>query len=344
MPHIQKIQTKSGVAHKVHWSLDGVRHTKRFSPSVPFREVKRFSDTIIAREHEESGPEHIRLGQLLGQYIVLRSKEHDCWREKIAMNHLILYTGDIYAHRLTAEVLHRFRDNLFDKRMIGKSGDFAADQKVRRGVNHDLRHLRVLFRWAYRRGILRSHPFDRVEFFKVSKPRPDVLTRDEMLRMQRALARDDRLVFHLLRYTGLRIGEACALRVSDVDTSSGLIHLERTKNGEQTDIPLDRRLARIWRWTGVLEQDPNAFLVKKKPDTIARHFRDAMNLAGIHKKMPTHIFRHTAGRRILERYYTTGNAQQIAKKFLRHKTDLMVQHYQQVYVEDIGKSMEDVDL
>lgn len=321
-----------------------MRHTRRFPPSIPYREVKRFADTIIAKERQESGPEHIHLGQLLGQYVILRSKEHDCWRETIAMRRLIEYAGDIYAHRVTAELLHRFRDNLFDKRIAQKATNFATDQRVRRGVNHDLRHLRVLFRWAFRRGIIHSHPFDRVEFFKTSKPRPDVLTRDEMSRMHRELAKDDRLIFHLLRYSGLRVGEACALKVSDVDTEAGIIRLDKTKNGEQTDIPLDKRLARIWKWTGVLKQHPDEFLVKKKPDTVARHFRDAMNRAGINKKMPTHIFRHTAGRRILERYYTTGNAQQIAKKFLRHKTDQMVQHYQQVYVEDIGKSMEEVDL
>lgn len=60
--------------------------------------------------------------------------------------------------------------------------------------------------------------------------------------------------------------------------------------------------------------------------------------------MPTHIFRHTAGRRILERYYTTGNARAIAKKFLRHKTDTMTEYYQQVYVDDLRKAMESVEL
>ena len=60
--------------------------------------------------------------------------------------------------------------------------------------------------------------------------------------------------------------------------------------------------------------------------------------------MPTHILRHTAGRRILEAYHTTGNALAIAKKFLRHKTDAMTDHYQQSYLEDLKRAMHDVKM
>ena len=78
--------------------------------------------------------------------------------------------------------------------------------------------------------------------------------------------------------------------------------------------------------------------------TVIHHFRKAMRECGINKAMPTHIFRHTAGRRIIERYFTTGNAQEIARRFLRHKTRVMTDHYTQTYIEDIGRAMSDVDL
>lgn len=340
MPHIQKIKTGPGIAHRVHWSVDGVRNSKYFPPRIPYRTVKHFADTIIAQD-DQPQTEHIHLGELLARYTIARAKEHDAWREAVAMRHLIRYAGDIFAHRVTPDLLHRFRDALYDQRARGRT-EYADEQKVKRGVNHDLRHIRVVLRWAYRRGILPAPVFDRVELFKAAAPRPDVLTPDELNRMRLALGKQDRMIFHLLRFTGLRIGEACALDVKDIDVPNMTIRLTRTKNRDQIDIPIDRRLARIWKHTKWLERD--GLLIPYKPDTIARHFRAAMERAGIKKKMPTHIFRHTAGRRIMERYFTTGNAQEIARRFLRHKTRVMTDHYAKVYTEDIGRAMDDVDL
>jgi integrase len=246
----------------------------------------------------------------------------------------------INVYKIDADLLHRFRDDLLSRRQR-PGADFAGDQRARRGVNHDLRHIRVVFRWAYKHGIIDRHPFDRVEMFKASRPAPDVLTREELNRFRLALDKPDRLTMHLLRFTGLRIGEACALKVGDVDLTAGVIRLARTKNRQEEAIPIDRRLSRLFRRTRWMEQDR---LSPVTADTVARRFRSAMRRAGIEKKMPTHIFRHTAGRRIIEKYFQTGNAQQIAKRFLRHRTDVMTQHYQQVYNEDIGRAMREVEL
>ena len=341
MPHIEKIRCPKGIGHRVHWCKDGVRHRKYFNPRIPYRDVKRFADTIIAT-NEEAPSAPIKLGDLLGRYHARRNEEKYGWREAVAMRHLIRFTSDIYAHHVTADILNDFRDDLYEKRADGTELSFAEEQRIKRGVNNDLRNLRVIFRWARKKGIIKVRPFDEVEFFSASSPVPDVLTQEEMELFRRELLKPDRMIFYLLRYTGLRISEACALTTKSVDLKRNVIHLVKTKNREQVDIHLDARLERIWRWTGTLEKAGP--LIHIKPDTVARHFRDAMTRAGIHKKMPTHIFRHTAGRRIMEQYFTTGNAKEIARRFLRHKTGVMTDHYAQIYTEDIGKAMDQVKL
>ncbi len=346
MAHIRKRKLKHGIAHEVYFCIDGQPHSKYFPPEIPFQAVKDYAAKIehnkaFARAGVELPKAAISLSSLTREYTKGRAAEIDPWREGIAMRHLVRLVGDIEAARVSAEVIHRFRDAHLAER-LPSGADFLTEQRIKRGVNHDLRHIRIVFRWAYRRGLIPSHPFDRVEFFKAVGNRPDSLTREELNRMRLSLSKPDRMIFHLLRFTGLRIGEACALRSTDVDLRRGLIRLTHTKNREQIDIPLDRRLARIWMWTGYLEKAGP--LITIKPDTVARHFRAAMTKAGIDKQMPTHIFRHTAGRRIIERYFDTGNAQEIARKFLRHKTRAMTDHYAKVYTEDIGRAMNEVDL
>lgn len=342
MPHIQKIKRKGGTAHRVHWSIDGLPHDRYFPPRVPFRDVKRFADTIIASRQPEPTTAPLHLGALLARYIAGRQHEHDCWREAVAMRHLVRFAGDIPAARVTAELLHRFRDALLVSRTANRELDFAGDQRIRRGVNHDLRHLRIVFRWAYRRDLVSVQPFAKVEMFKAAPPQTDNLTAEEMRRFFRALPKPDRMIAYLLRYTGLRVGEACAVRCEDVDLDNCVIRLQKTKNRDVLEIGIDGRLARIWRATKWL--DGREWLVGIKPQTVSRHFRDAMEAAGMDKRMPTHIFRHTAARRIMEAYWQTGNAQEIARKFLRHKTRVMTDHYAKVYQEDVKRAMKEVKL
>ncbi|HOT98944.1 MAG TPA: tyrosine-type recombinase/integrase [bacterium] len=275
-----------------------------------------------------------------------RREEIQVWRHKIAIDHLMaIIDPETPASEITPQQIHTFRDELFRHRCPVGS-EYQIEQAARRGVNNDLRHLRSVFRWAYKQGLIPSHPFDRVQLYKAARTRPDVLTREELKSMAAELSGEDLLAFHILRFTGLRIGELCALEWRDIDLKANLIRLQKTKNMDEAVVPIHPELSSFLSPFLDIKQNNQSpgRVIKLKSQTISRHFRAAMTRAGIFKKMPCHIFRHTAGRRILEAYYTTGNAQQIAKKFLRHKTDLMTQHYQQVYTDDLREAMLNVDL
>jgi len=62
---------------------------------------------------------------------------------------------------------------------------------------------------------------------------------------QHILSHEERAFVHLLALTGLRIGEALALRRADVDLPRALAHVRRSKNGQPRAVPIPARLLEI---------------------------------------------------------------------------------------------------
>ncbi len=74
--------------------------------------------------------------------------------------------------------------------------------------------------WAYREGLIESDPMGRVARVKQEPPLPRGLSPDQVGALLAAIPPDrvrDRLLLGLLTTTGLRVGEALALHVDDVD-------------------------------------------------------------------------------------------------------------------------------
>jgi site-specific recombinase XerD len=115
-----------------------------------------------------------------------------------------------------------------------ESNDYAAVQRIRRGVNKELCLLRVVFRWAFKNDILAAQVFGKVTMLKTSSPIPDVLSKEEDRTFYQAIRSTDdqtlRLAYWILKYTGLRRSELVALYWKDIDIEKGYIKLTQTKN------------------------------------------------------------------------------------------------------------------
>jgi len=110
-----------------------------------------------------------------------------------------------------------------------------------------------------------------------------------------------RLVFSLLYATGMRLGEALALRVTDIDRDQPLIRIERQKggNGRQVLLPPTLRdaLRRYWmsyRPTEIFFErrplvDRRAFL----PGTLQKAFRTAREACQLDDAVTVHSLRHS---------------------------------------------------
>jgi len=103
--------------------------------------------------------------------------------------------------------------------------------------------------WAYRHDLIESLPMARVERVRSAPPRPRGLTReriDAIMATIPATERRDRLLFRLIIETGLRVGEALALYVEDLDLTRDDEHLTVVGKGNQRRTVLldDARLVR----------------------------------------------------------------------------------------------------
>ncbi|ERT36391.1 MULTISPECIES: tyrosine-type recombinase/integrase [Fusobacterium] len=91
-------------------------------------------------------------------------------------------------------------------------------------------YVKMLFTWCVRYKNLASNPFDMVDRLKLeTKKRMDIITVDEFNQIIKQVNNPDmKLMFKLLFWTGLRIGEARALKIDDIDFNNKTISVTKS--------------------------------------------------------------------------------------------------------------------
>jgi len=175
-------------------------------------------------------------------------------------------------------------------------------------VNNALDALGTFFAWAKGAGLVQSDPTEGVKRLKEQRRPPAWLSRRELGALVRAVQKHgspkEQALVMLLLHTGLRVSEACALRLEDVviRDRSGHVVVRSGKGGKYREVPLNATVRRIlaeylaahpggeWLFPGgksfrLLERPMTVRAVEK---ALARFSR----LAGIEQVTP-HRLRHT---------------------------------------------------
>lgn len=178
-------------------------------------------------------------------------------------------------------------------------------------VNATRTSLRVFFRWLADAGYMPTNPARLVRRAVCSAPPPKALSDldvqrllDTLIVAQGPVARRDHLLIHLLLATGVRIGSALALDVSDIDLDAGTLRLRTVKGDRVERVFIGRNirdhlvgyLARKPR-TGPLIRGPQGErLTKRQAQTRIRTWLERAEVAGT-----PHSLRHTFATRLLRR-------------------------------------------
>ena len=117
-------------------------------------------------------------------------------------------------------------------------------------VNRRLAALRKFFAWAKGRKLITELPTDPVKGVPQDRRAPRALEQREVNKVIREAEhrgkQRDHAVLMVLRHTGLRVSELCALRLADVDISErkGTLTVRRGKGAKHRELPLNADVRR----------------------------------------------------------------------------------------------------
>jgi integrase/recombinase XerC len=225
-------------------------------------------------------------------------------------------------------------------------------------INRKLQAIKKLFGWALDKSLVKGNVAREVRFVRVAKrPCPKGLTEPEVQSLLRAagqtrhgLAKRNYALIELLLETGLRVGEAADLHVSDVDLHdrSGVVLVREGKGRKQRQVPLNstaRRALKLYlNGREPLRQEDHLFLSERGGQplslrTIQATVSDLARRAKITRfAVSAHSLRHSFARRFLRRH--PGKLVELAA-LLGHESLDTTAMYTRPSTEDLAVDVED---
>ncbi|ABZ94780.1 site-specific tyrosine recombinase XerD [Leptospira biflexa] len=175
---------------------------------------------------------------------------------------------------------------------------------------------------------LDSNPTEKIETPEVARTIPDYLTQAEIEELFRNIKEDnlyelrDKCIFELLYSSGLRISEACNLKMTDIDMENMTITVEG-KGGRQRLVPFGEKSLEILKRylvesrTEILKKRTCDFVfVSKKGSYINRKsvwrlLNHYIKRTKIKKKVTPHTLRHSFATHLLENHADLKSVQEL---------------------------------
>lgn len=219
------------------FQLDGKRKTKRFQHKT---DARAFQQALTAQvstapfiSGQQSASQIITVGEWMTRWLELYAKPtvklstYGSYEQYIR-GHIIPQIGGLYLNTLGQQDMQEF----FNER--GKHGHQKGQGGLSPKTLTNLRNMMHLaFDQAVKNGLISHNPIDGVRLPKAHRAEMRVLSRQEQERLILAAQQaPEPAAFGILfdLFTGLRIGELCALRWRDVDMHNRCFRVCATRN------------------------------------------------------------------------------------------------------------------
>ena len=214
--------------------------------------------------------------------------------------------------------------------------------QVRRASYDTYRQARAALKFLYTVTLKRSWEIEHIPFPRRGGRRlPEVLSLSELTALFDALQSPKYRAVLLTCYAGgLRIGEACRLRVDDVDSKRMVLRIRDGKGGHERLTLLSPRLLAILRRYWLMAK-PKEWLFPGRgqtrplcPDTVREVCRQAVIKVGLATRCSPHSLRHSFATHLLD----AGADLVLIQNLLGHRSIYTTSRYTHVSTERLQKT------
>jgi site-specific recombinase XerD len=173
-------------------------------------------------------------------------------------------------------------------------------------VNRELAFLKRTYNVAIADGLLETNPVRQVKLLQENNARVRYLTDSEEIRLRAEMRETDWAIVALALHTGLRRGELFALRWDDVDFTTNVLTIPRTKAGRTRHVPMNAAVRAILEALESRGRSPYVLpsaqgsTPRHAHDFVRRVFASALKRAQI-DAFRWHDLRHTFASRLVMR-------------------------------------------
>ncbi len=241
---------------------------------------------------------------------LLAAKEHDVsletWRRFQYLSKIMIQVigANMPVKNIRLQDYDKFRTIRYEMAVAnyGQKGWKIDENKIKTGVNKDMRIITTLFRSAAKKGIVDKDLIPEIERYKTDYVKlPKILSSVEIITMANLLEGEARLAFWIYFYTGFRrqavarekLDDTRALKWQSINWMTNEIRIHSKRKDHV--IPMHPRLREMLlaRKDELADFDPEDFVIHITADSLTKLFRRAMDSAGIKNPSPIHSLRHT---------------------------------------------------
>jgi integrase/recombinase XerD len=178
-------------------------------------------------------------------------------------------------------------------------------------------------------------------------PLPAILSQDEVARLLRSVANlRMRTLLTTVYAAGLRVSEAVALRVTDIDSGRMILHVREGKGGRDRHVMLSAQLLAILREYWRRTRPPSWLFPGPDPSqpitarSVQRACCQAVEASGLDKAVTVHTLRHSFATHLLEQ----GVDIRVIQHLLGHRQIASTTRYARVALDTIRQVKSPLEL